>query len=54
MIIWARCRIYGEEWPEAKVVGSYKAKTVFEREGAIRTIKRLGTEAAAYLQQKQK
>ena len=33
------------EWPEAKVVGSYKAKTVFEREGAIRTIKRLGTEA---------
>ena len=33
------------EWPEAKVVGSRKAKTVFEREGAIRTIKRLGTEA---------
>ncbi len=33
------------EWPDVRVVGSRKAKTVFEREGAVQTIRRLGTEA---------
>lgn len=34
-----------EQWPDVKVVGSLKAKTVFEREGAVKIIKKLGTEA---------
>lgn len=34
-----------KEWPDVKVVGSHKAKTVFEREGAVRTIRNLGIEA---------
>ena len=34
-----------KEWPDVKVVGSHKAKTVFEREGAVRTIRSLGIEA---------
>ena len=33
------------EWPDAKVVGSHKAKTVFEREGAVKLIRKLGVEA---------
>ncbi len=32
-------------WPDVKVVGSRKAKSVFEREGAVQTIRRLGIEA---------
>ncbi len=34
-----------QRWPEVKAVGSSKAKTVFQRDGAVQTIRRLGIEA---------